>query len=444
MKPIHVLSALIIICILVSCKPNNEKTDLYRKIPSYELKSDFNNLLERISAINPDPYNNCSRPHVDSLATEIKNKLTDSMTVLQYYRLVRPFVSAFNDGHFSMFLPDAYENDFKTKGGKLLPFNVAIDGKRIFISQSFTADTTIKTGREITAVNGISSDKLIDDMLNFISGDSGPYKMQSLEERFQILLWRVYGFDNNFDITFKNGMHKIITGVLAQKLNIDSAAKQDFNFTLIKVKQQPIGLIKISLMETEKKEAFDKFLQTTFAAIQQQQVKTLIIDIRDNGGGSTKLVSALYNYITTKPYSFGISESYFSNGKLKTDADTTLTIPAAVKNKFSGKVFLLSNSGTYSTAHMMANSFKYYKLGVIVGDSSAEKMRISGEVTTLTLPNTGLTVYCPSSVFALPNSTGANSRLHPDYQIIPTLNDKLYKKDTVLSYCINLISRSNN
>jgi len=76
MKPIHVLSALIIICILVSCKPNNEKTDLYRKIPPYQLKSDFNNLLERISAINPDPYNNCSRPHVDSLATEIKNKLT--------------------------------------------------------------------------------------------------------------------------------------------------------------------------------------------------------------------------------------------------------------------------------------------------------------------------------------------------------------------------------
>lgn len=407
--------------------------DPFRKISPAELVYDFNDLVKKIHTNSFEPYLIHTKPKTDSIAATIESKLTDSMTVVQFYRLIRPYVSAFNDAHLSLYLPDLYYKQFKQKGGKLFPFAVAIDGGRLFIRDNLSRDTRVKPGMEITSINGIATKKLLGDMFSFISGDTYPYKVGAAEERFQILLWRMYGFNNGFDVAFTNGQHIVAKGIPDTKP--DTITTNDaFNFRIVK----NVGIMNISEFLYEKKKIFDQYLQNTFAQIKRQHINALIIDIRGNGGGSTQLVRDVYNYIGTTPYTFGNSETYMENGKIKTDNTIKPDTLATVTNKFGGKVFLLIDPQTYSTAFMMANTFQYYKMGVIVGDSSAEQMQMSGEVSQSELPNSGILLYCPTTAFVIPNHNNKEKRLYPDHYIVPSLQDKLSEKDTVLNYCIKL------
>jgi hypothetical protein len=431
---IHLYFALgLIICVpMTSYGQQEQAKDPFRKLPPSELSSDFDYLIKRAAANSFEPYLINTKRQTDSLAASIKNKLADSMTIVQFFRLIKPYVAAFHDAHLTLALPDVYFDQFQKDGGKLFPFTVAIDRRRLFIDDNLSGDASIKKGTEISSINNIATKKLLGDMFNFISGDTYPYKINMAEQRFRLLLWWIYGFGNGFDIVFTNGQHAVIKNI--PEAPPDTSNKAVFGFKTVR----NTGIMKISGFNGELQKTFDQYLQNTFAQIKQLHINALIIDIRRNGGGSTDLVNDLYDYITTKPFMFGTSETYVENGEIKIDHVTKPDTPKAVSNRFNGKVFLLIDARTYSTAFMMANTFQYFKMGVTVGDSSAEQMQMSGEVRQSGLPNSGLVLYCPITAFTIPNHNGNDKRLYPDYYIVPSLQDKLNKTDVTLNYCLKL------
>ena len=429
--PLYFILWVIICAPVTSCQQQQAK-DPFRKLPPSQLRSDFDYLVKQVTANSFEPYLIHTKQKADSMAASIKGQLADSMTVVQFFRFIKPYISAFNDAHLSLALPDEYFNQFQKSGGKLFPFTVAIDGQRLFINDNLSGDPAIKKGMEIASINGVATKKLLGDMFDFISGDTKPFKTATAEQRFRLLLWRMYGFGNNFDIVFTNGQHVAIKNI--RQTPPDTSAEPAFRFRTIK----NTGIIKITEFVGEKQKPFDQYLQNTFAEIKRQHITALIIDIRGNGGGSTKLVRAVYHYITTKPFLFSTSETYKQNGKITTDYVTKLDTPEMVSNPFNGKVFLLIDARTYSTAFMMANTFQYFKMGVIVGDSSAEQMQMSGEVNELLLPNSGIELYCPTTAFIVPNRNGIDKRLYPDHYLVPSLADKLSNNDVTLNYCLKL------
>jgi len=87
----------------------------------------------------------------------------------------------------------------------------------------------------------------------------------------------------------------------------------------------------------------------------------------------------------------------------------------------------------------MAVTFSYYKLGFAVGDTGCFNKRMSGEVISFILPNSGLQVYCPSSSFILPNHHSPDESFIPQYLYKETLAERLAGGDAQLNYCLNLI-----
>lgn len=165
----------------------------------------------------------------------------------------------------------------------------------------------------------------------------------------------------------------------------------------------------------------------------------MIIDIRDDLGGSLVLAIDILDCITNKPYTLDWGEESFNNGKLVRDNDTTLHIPAKFAYRFLGETILLTNGLTYSSAHMMAVGFQYYHLGTTVGQMSSEPLLITGEVQSFTLPNSKCLFYFPSSNFILPGFN-ENKKKHfiPDYEIYPDVSNQLKNKDTSLNFAIKL------
>jgi hypothetical protein len=443
-KAIYIGGALSLISIITLCYVfrTRQSAEIIRladkKISIQGLNSDFDYLLHVIVSVNPDPYHNASKDRISLLGNEIKSRLNHPITGIEFFRLISPLISAYNDAHL-VINNGLYFNEFEQGGGKLFPLRVIIglNANRLFLNDG------AERGKEIVSINGISCISILEKLSHLYPGDSEAYKTTILENGFAICLWKEFGFNGNFKILFKDGSLENIDGQpVVQWLN-NKKRKDFFECRSLQNNGQNVAFIKLLSFEGEKKEQFAQFLTQSFKNIHQWGCRSLVIDIRGNIGGSTHLVEQLFNYIAKNPYSISWEEKTFKYGEILTTEDRKLITPTPAENKFKGKVYLLINATTFSSAHMMANAFRFYNMGTVIGDISSEKMLISGEPVFFTLPNSQINGYCPSSVFVLPNTLGPDSRLIPNNVVMQSIDDKLHDKDTQLNFCLKLIAGKN-
>jgi hypothetical protein len=189
----------------------------------------------------------------------------------------------------------------------------------------------------------------------------------------------------------------------------------------------------------DRRDSLDNFLKTSFAEIKNDSIHNLIIDIRNDLGGSSILAEDILDYIANKPYDLSIGSEYFDHGKLIRHSDTTLHNPERLANKFFGETILLTNVATASSAQMMAAGFEYYHLGKVVGQISFEPLFITGEVKGKKLPHTGYFFIYPTKNFILPGyHENRKEYLVPDYVVNPSLKDIMNKKRPIFNFAIDL------
>ena len=183
--------------------------------------------------------------------------------------------------------------------------------------------------------------------------------------------------------------------------------KLDFtHFYLTKNQQNIISTTNITLKEINANTCVldvDGFvgdnlkMDTLLEKIKLKKYQNLIIDLRNNGGGSFETASPLGNFISSKPLIAGFFPNnnwYKLHDRYPTLADTSLfssfnngTIEefyqvantksgVYFKTKpdsevFNGKIFLLVNHRTGSTSEAVTMAIKEYKLGLVVGTKTA-------------------------------------------------------------------------
>jgi C-terminal processing protease CtpA/Prc len=205
--------------------------------------------------------------------------------------------------------------------------------------------------------------------------------------------------------------------------------------------------------------------------IRSRGVRTLAVDIRNNGGGSSQLGDALLDYIAYSPYkqvdrmeakSSKEMKKYFRQrylrwyfyplvpfsvfsrqarhyifgrpGTIQVITDRRPQKPGSPRFKFDGEVFLLVSNYTFSSANMLANAIACYDLGTLVGEETGGVLRAFGDIIPIQLPNTGLSAGCSFKRFLHPCDDGRVHGVMPDVQIIPTAEDILHGRDRALEY----------
>jgi C-terminal processing protease CtpA/Prc len=129
---------------------------------------------------------------------------------------------------------------------------------------------------------------------------------------------------------------------------------------------------------------------------------------------------------------------------LKSDDAEDEPAPETEKWIYPGKVYLLTAPRTYSSGFMLAETFKCYKLGTMLGESPGSHRNLTGELMRFTLPNSKLVGYVASSHFYPPCYQKAKTDfLEPDVKIEQTLEDLTAGKDTVLEYVKKLNAAKN-
>jgi Peptidase family S41 len=238
-----------------------------------------------------------------------------------------------------------------------------------------------------------------------------------------------------FADSFGDG-HTLVFPV-GESLETQSAQQTvDPNAYRFSVPKPGIGLIDFQAFQNL--ERFQSFLKTTFAEIQAQRIKVLVIDLRQNGGGNSSLGDALLGYITDGPFrqfssgsvkvSAQVAAYYNANGwPPPWDADaafgsvvttqTQWTQPETNELRFRGRVFVLIAYPTFSSATGFAATIKDLKLGVLVGEETRGHPTDFGDTYPFVLPNTQLEAGVSHKRFVRPGGFDDGRGVLPDVSV---------------------------
>jgi C-terminal processing protease CtpA/Prc len=165
--------------------------------------------------------------------------------------------------------------------------------------------------------------------------------------------------------------------------------------------------IQYNKCQDDPQKSFATFIRELFAFSDTQPVQRVIVDLRFNGGGNSAIVQPLLDGLKSRP-----------------------ALHAA------GQLYVLIGGGTFSSGMMAAIDFQQKLQALLVGRPTGGKPNCYGEVKSLELPNSKLTVQYSLKHFRLLSKSDPSS-LEPDILVPITLHDFLAGRDPDLEAALH-------
>jgi C-terminal processing protease CtpA/Prc len=214
----------------------------------------------------------------------------------------------------------------------------------------------------------------------------------------------------------------------------------------------------------EGKELTDYF-DDVFRRIHEHNSASLIIDLRNCGGGRDFLGKKLLSFLLDQPFYYyydliynGLEFDFFryaegekplpddiaekrADGKFHDVRHPNLGLQQPSQPQFAGKVVVLMNGGSFSTTCEFLANLHDRKRATFVGEEAGGGYfgNTSGPTVGVTLPNTQVRVIVPLRTYYLAVKDGIQNRsILPDYEVKQSINDILSDNDTVMFRAIEL------
>jgi len=381
-----------------------------------QIKGDVEFMIHSIEDISVNPYFKISK---GKFVKQIKLAEQDilkkpEVNSIDFYKVFQPVIVKLQDGHTVLNIYDFLaETDYL-----IFPFVIDISENSLFIkSIKIGYKETIHqnlVGREIKNINGQTSKQILKLFSNYTSGES---------KRSRIALSKYY-FNNYYNLFLTKGKELSISLDNNEEFKIHVLKKSE---RIVKPQNNEIGknfsfginknYAVLNFKSFSDLEGFKTFLKNMFSDLKENNIKNLIIDIRDNSGGNSELGDELFKYLLSEPYSQyqktivkyrGTHKQTLKNktntedeavqttlqkpsGDIETiNKSLSLTNPKEASERFNGNVYLLISGQTFSSASDFANAFKYYKAGSVIGEETGGFVVSPGEIVEIQLPNSKL------------------------------------------------------
>lgn len=410
--------------------------------------TDINYMINSIEEIHYNPYFKISKELFNQQKVGLLNSFTkDSISYKQFIATGMKLAALMSGGHTVMdwqndkLIPELVQCKFVPFTG--LPAN---DNKCLAVTRSF--DKHFVSGVLIESINGIPIIELYNECTTYIGGIDS-FKKIKAEQVLPLYLFFTDKISSPYSIKLHGTKKEIeISGLNASELNEFLTQSQSNENYIFEILNDSIGLITYN--NCENYVAFEEFLKNTFTTIKVKGINKVIIDIRENTGGDSRLNDLLLSYITTKPYRqssgrywkvskqakdayrknnyenyFGdkFMETYYQsdNGSIIEILEEKLIYPEKPVNYFYGKTCFLIGSSTFSSANLLADAIKTYSISTLIGTSTGELTNDFGEVISFTLPNSGNSIYVSTTYDV--GANGKSNFFEPVCPDIQTLED---------------------
>lgn len=388
---------------------------------------------------------------------KVKQQLTaDSLTVLQSTTILQKVIAAANNGHTEIDFPASAYRDYAIQAGTVFPLELAFENNQTVIRKNFSDNPNLKPGTPIIAINAISVDSIVKQIMPVISAESAYFKKTKLElYSFPRYYWQIFGQQDQFKITVKSKDSASTHLVTAVPVIDGFESKRN---EILKPHRQLKFYAKAAYLHpgvfAGNEQHFKKFIDSAFLAIRHKKSSHLIIDLRNHGGGNDSFSDYMVSYLAKKPFTwnsnFSIKISRLLKEHIRKHKDTTLPYYKAILRqnngsiytpkidayqaqnqlkRFKGKVFVLVNRQSHSQATVTAAQIQDYGLGTIVGETTAEYPTLYASQFSFTLPNTGIVAKVSKGYIVRVNGSTIQEGVTPNIFIKDYLLDE---KDEIL------------
>lgn len=455
---------ILLICILCTSIATAQVFDnisYYKKYPPEELHEDLDFLFKKFEEVHPDYFRETPRDTVIKRYNNLKTRITKPMTRIDFMNLFSSVVfNVVKDGHNYAYGADEETKIYTDKGGKYFPFPVEIRDGRLYINST---KTEIPFNSEIVQINMVPAKEIIEKMRDGYNSESDDFEESMFSNWFNGSYWNVYGGFNSYQIEYisvKDNTKKVLTVAGNSQSEIDNlrTVANVKNYRFYEVPEIETGVLEYNACEDLKN--FRSFCDSTFSLLQKRNYKNLVIDIRANVGGTTRLNDVLFEYLTNQPVTqFERIETKVSREKKKDFVRQNrqyagwfkwyhyLYYPIYVRKNderkqimtakngtvinqkfepkkpkenpllFNGKTYLLMGKKTYSSAACFAAAIKCFNLATIIGQETGEPTCFTADWVGVELPNTKLKCAISSKQYVLACGKCNGRGVIPDYII---------------------------
>lgn len=346
-------------------------------------------------------------PYFDALYQALHSpksfaSLVDSATVLTVF---------FQDGHTNIELP-------YLKTDLCLPIPCRWEGNRLILAESYLG---ISAGAEISAVEGMSVSTLVTAMCAYIPHENlylvksrmvnYPYKNYHLFSEFT--LNRLFSKKSSYQVTFLQESSSTATLCNLVPYNGFLSFSDTENFIRYQISDQVAYLMLDACIENEK---FHYTLKTLAEECRNREIKTLVLDLSKNMGGSSAVIDELISYIDIDSYCRYEMINY-SSGIPQTVTDRTVRIQNHKQPiLFPPNIICKVSHNTFSSARTLAVTLKDNRIAKIIGDPTGGKPSSFGMPQKGVLPQSGIRYRVSQCIFLRPDITlDRECSLYPDF-----------------------------
>ena len=208
-------------CGAVFCQDAN--FDPGKKFTVDQLREDFNFVRTELERKHPNLYLYTSKKILDVFLDSLYKNITTPLTALEFYQHISVLNGKIKDGH-TMFLPGEQVTNYYNQQAPFFPFFISVIKNKAYVRMNCSADSSIKEGAEIIAINRISMPDLLQQLISrqIRDGNNETYPAWILSNYFKEYYSFSYGHAKQFSIRYKNSNDEVVT-------TIDALTKNSIN-----------------------------------------------------------------------------------------------------------------------------------------------------------------------------------------------------------------------
>ncbi|MFD2583252.1 S41 family peptidase [Pedobacter vanadiisoli] len=430
-----------------------------QRISKAEAIEDIDLLDKTIRTVHYNPFLFTSSFKYLQKVNELKRSLPDSIETRLFALKLGEITGIIDDAHTA---PNIIQSIFQADFRKpvFLPLTFVADKKGMTYSDGKLSQDIIPAGAKIISVNGIS----VPEFYKASALRVGGLQTYRNEIAGKMMGYNLYlsGIRPPFKVVYRYQQKKLIKeiekGAILRDIIGDAfpnLVNKPYSFNILNNKVAHIELNTLS----GDYHPYLKFFDSCFTIIKQKNIKAVAIDIRKNTGGNSINADLLLGFFNSKKYTLStgknwkISQLYkdklmiqgdSSNQYLKEQNNSIWQIrtcePYAPKYTsedafFKGQVYLITGPMTFSSANMLADGVKQFKLATLVGESTGENTNDFGEGYRFQLPNSKISVSVSTSLdFGANCNDKTKHPVIPDRYIETSYLDQIKGIDPVLQY----------
>ncbi len=447
-----------------------------------DARADFDVLRSALEEAHGGLYRFATKAEVDARFNAYRARLTSPISKRDYTAFIATLLATTRDGHTRL------EYDSVTTAAltnaPLFPLRVVVEGNKLIVQFNDTpADSTILPGMEVVSVNGRPVSDVLTTMRPMIPGDGfiPTGRATRLGRSFAQNYWLFIERAADFTVTARDDAGRTVAATLAGVVTADRAKNTNpvnasltanialfdgprNNISLRFARDTTIGILKVRGFEAE---TFPVALDSVFRLLREKGTKSVILDLRGNGGGVDLFGARLVGSFLDKPFRYfdrihlrSIRPSFatwktstFENHAKWTIADpsggwlATPELHGGVAERqpgatpFLGKLVVLLDGGTYSTAADVTATLHHNRRATFVGEESAGgyEGNTSGLNARVVLPHSGLRLNIMVYDYWNPVSPAEKGRgTMPDVVIQRRVSDLLRGVDPQMEKAVEL------